>query len=74
MQYIYDKNGVLTKAIFSVIPGFGVQKSVNGIELDNELDNKNGYLWLYRDGQPVQVKNNRGIYYLKETGEQVEYI
>lgn len=73
MQYIYDKKGVLTPTIFPEVPGFGVQIPANGIEIEEELTDKDGYVWLYKDNKIVQVKDNRGIYYSKETGEEIEY-
>ncbi len=73
MQYIYDKDGVLINTIFPEVPGFGIQIPSNGVEFDQELPEKAGYIWLYKEGKPVQVKDNRGIYYSKETGDKVEY-
>lgn len=73
MQYIYDKDGVLSETIFPETPGFGVQIPVNGIEIKEALPVKTGYVWLYKNGEITQVKDNRGTYYLKETGEAFEF-
>lgn len=73
MQYTYDEKGVLTAAIFPEVAGFGVQMPANGIELDHELVAKKGYVWLWKDGQAVQVIDNRGSYYSTETGEPVNF-
>lgn len=73
MQYIYDKNGVLIPAEFPEVAGFGVQVPANGVELDQELIPKTGFIWLWKDGQAVQVEDNRGSYYSTETGELIEF-
>ena len=73
MQYIYDKEGVLTAAEFPEVAGFGVQIPANGIELDKELTPKIGYVWLWKNGEAVQVADNRGNYYSTQTGEPVEF-
>lgn len=72
MQYTFDKDGVLSKSVFPETPGVGVQIPTNGVELE-ELPVKEGYVWLYNNGEVTQTKDNRGVYYLKETGEAVEY-
>lgn len=72
MQYTFDKDGVLSKSVFPETPGVGVQIPTNGVELE-ELPVKEGYVWLYNNGEVTQIKDNRGIYYLKETGEAIEY-
>lgn len=73
MQYTFDKDGVLSETVFPETPGFGVQIPANGIELDESLPVKEGYVWLHNNGEIIQVKDNRGTYYLKETGEAVTY-
>lgn len=72
MQYTFDKDGVLSETVFPETAGFGIQIPSNGIELE-ELINKEGYIWVYKDGEPIQLKDNRGTYYTKETGEKVDY-
>lgn len=73
MQYIYDKDGVLTAAEFPEVAGFGVQIPANGVELDQALMPKTGYVWLWENGEAVQMADNRGSYYSTETGELVTF-
>ena len=73
MQYIYDNNGVLSASTFPEVAGFGVQVPANGVELEQALIPKAGYVWLWQKGEAIQVADNRGSYYSIETGEPVEY-
>lgn len=74
MQYCYDSKGVLTPCIFPETPGFGILVPANGIELEKELKVKKGYVWVLQNGEPAQIKDNRGTYYSKETGKKVEFV
>ncbi|QHJ76927.1 MAG: hypothetical protein [Bacteriophage sp.] len=73
MQYIYDAEGVLSATEFPEVAGFGVQIPANGVELNQELIAKDGYVWLWDSGEAVQVEDNRGNFYSTETGELIEF-
>lgn len=73
MQYVYDLKGILIKTTFPEVAGFGTQIPSNGVVLEYELIPKDGYVWLWRDGQATQVEDNRGSYYSTETGGHVEF-
>lgn len=72
-QYTYDSRGILYSTVFIEVPGFGVQVPANGIELDQQLTHKEGFVWVLQEGQPVQLEDNRGNYYSTDTGESVEF-
>lgn len=72
-HYIYDNKGILSETEFPVVPGFGMHIPANGLLLDDPLNHRDGFIWVYQDNQLVHLADNRGTYYSKETGEEVNH-
>lgn len=56
-----------------VVPGHGVMVSAGAVELDELPAPTPGHVWVWRDGQAVELADHRGTYYRTDTGERVEH-
>lgn len=56
-----------------VVPGHGPIVPTGAIELPELPDPRAGHVWVWRDGQAVELADHRGTYYRVDTGERVEH-
>lgn len=56
------------------IPGLGTPVPGNAIELDAELPPADaGFVWVWIEGKPQQLTDQRGVVYLTESGARQEW-
>lgn len=75
--YLIEPSGALSGPVtLPEVPGLGAQLPANGITLDKPLTKPGaGRVWAVFDGQaPVQIEDDRGLYFRTDTGAQVTRI
>lgn len=72
--YLLDALGILTGPVtIPENPGLGLVLPANAVELGELPEPRAGHVWVWRDGQAVELADHRGIYYRTDTGERVEH-
>lgn len=56
-----------------VVPGHGLVVPTGAVELAELPPARAGHVWVWRDGQAVELADHRGTYYRTDTGERVEH-
>lgn len=75
--YLIESSGTLSGPVaLPDVPGLGAQLPANAITLDKPLAKLGaGLVWAVFDGQaPVQIEDDRGVYFRTDTGAQVTRI
>lgn len=57
----------------TVVPGHGPIVPTGAIELPELPGPRACHVWVWRDGQAVELPDHRGTYYRADTGERVEH-
>lgn len=71
--YSIDKYSTLTPLIIINIPGIKLDNQPNIFAYPQKLATKQGYGWKLVDGEPKQLKDNRGILYSTLNGEAINW-
>jgi hypothetical protein len=72
--YLLDAMGILSGPVtIPEIPGLGRVLPANAVELPELAAARPGHVWVYRDGQVVELLDARGTYYRTANGERVEH-
>lgn len=74
LTYLYDAFMVLAGPVgLPEVPGLGVQLPSNAIQLDKPLPPASaGHAWALVDGAPLELADNRGLYYGTQDGRPVQ--
>lgn len=74
LTYLYDAFMVLAGPVdLPEVPGLGVQLPSNAIRLDKPLPPASaGHAWALVDGAPLELADNRGLYYSTQDGRPVQ--
>jgi hypothetical protein len=78
MPYYMQKQAgeLIGPLTLQIVPGHGPVVPAGAVELPElpELpDPRQGHVWVYHDGQAVELLDSRGTYYRTTTGERVEH-
>jgi len=72
--YLTDAMCILSGPVtIPEIPGLGLVLPANAVELGELPEPRAGHVWVWRDGEAVELADHRGIYYRTDTGERVEH-
>src|SRR5690606_8242594 len=72
--YLTDAMCILSGPVtIPEIPGLGLVLPANAVELGELPEPRAGHVWVWRDGEAVELADHRGTYYRVDTGERVEH-
>jgi hypothetical protein len=72
--YLLNNDAICTgPVVLPVIPGMGVQLPGNAVEVSKLLTPSVGKVWVWQDGKPQQMSDQRGPAFRKDTGDAQEW-